>query len=249
MKSAARSTGKGIVKKNPWTALDWLAFLALLIWSGAGLFFTLHHVTPTVTATWHIAAWLRQFINGCLEYGDVTLIILAFINTHLHAARQWASGAARAWCVIILLGAYGIECFGTMTTFPFGEYHYTGKFGPMIWMVPMTIPLAWHIVLTNAVFLVRIVLPHATQLVEALLAGILCTAYDFVLEPFATTQKHYWTWAGGAVPALNYIAWFVLSALLIRYFAPTLSTPYRLDPRPWLILGLTVAIFVVAEIK
>jgi hypothetical protein len=35
----------------------------------------------------------------------------------------------------------------------------------------------------------------------------------------------------------------VISGLLIRFFAPTAATRFRLDPRPWLVLGLTLLIF------
>ena len=100
---------------------------------------------------------------------------------------------------------------------------------------------------TNALFLVRAAAPYLSRIIEALLAGLICTAYDFILEPFATTTKHYWVWTEGTVPVLNYVAWFVLSALLIRLFAPTLSNRFRFDPRPILILGLTVAIFIAGK--
>jgi nitrate/nitrite transporter NarK len=37
------------------------------------------------------------------------------------------------------------------------------------------------------------------------------------------------------------MAWWVISGLLIRVFAPTATG--RFDPRPWLVLGLTLLIF------
>ncbi len=228
----------------PWNAVDFIALAAFVIWSLAGLTFTLQHITPDAIAHWQIAPPLRQFATACLQYGDEILILLAFINTHLHAARQWTAGIARQWAVIIILCAYAIEAIGTKTALPFGDYQYTGNFGPMLWLVPITIPLAWHIVVTNALFIVRAIAPHVSSLVEAGLVGVICTVYDTILEPFATTVKNYWVWADGKIPQLNYIAWFVLSALLVWLFAPTLSTQHRRDPRPFLILALTIAIFI-----
>jgi uncharacterized membrane protein len=232
-----------------WNLFEQLAFAAFAFWSAAGLIFTLYHITPGNVARWPIAGGLKLFVDACLRNGDPILILLAVINTHLHAVRQWTAGIARRWGITILLCAYGIEYCGTTTGLPFGEYRYTDHFGPMLGAVPLTIPLAWQVVLTNALFVVRAVIPNASQVTEAILAGALCTLYDFVLEPFATTVKHYWNWHEGNVPPLNYVAWFVLSALLIRFFAPTLSTRHRLDPRPWLILGFTVAIFIVGALK
>ena len=234
-------------KHIPWNFVDYLALAAFLIWSVAGLTFEIQHITPDTIAHWQISDFLRRFVGGCLHYGDEILILLAFINTHLHAARQWTAGVARKWAVIILLCSYAIEAIGTKTGLPFGEYAYTENFGPMLWLVPLTIPFAWHIVVTNALFIVRAILPHVSELVEALLVGVICTVYDFILEPFATTVRHYWNWSGGTIPHLNYVAWFVLSAALAYLFAPTLSTTYRRDPRPFLILLLTVVIFIAGK--
>ena len=117
----------------------------------------------------------------------------------------------------------------------------------MLGLVPLTIPFAWHVVVTNALFLVRAAAPHLSRLVEAALVGIISMTYDFILEPFATTVKHYWVWTDGSVPPINYLAWFVISAALVLIFAPTLSNRVRFDLRPALILGLTIAIFLAGE--
>jgi uncharacterized membrane protein len=250
MKSAGQGTTAGMkYKKVRWSSAEAIAFIAFVIWSVAGLIFTLQHITPSAIAHWQLPDALTQFIVLCLQWGDPILILLAFTNTHLHAARQWSDGIARRWCFIVVVFAYGIETLGTKTGIPFGEYHYTGDFGPMLGLVPLTIPLAWHVVVTNALFLVRAIVPHTSRIAEAVVTGLLCTMYDFVLEPFATTIKHYWIWTEGAVPPLNYVAWFVLSAMLVGIFAPTVSTRYRLDPRPLLILLFTITIFFAGEMK
>jgi len=239
----------GSAKAGGWNFVEKLAFAAFLIWCAAGLTFTLQGVSSGDVARWPVRPWLGEFVGFCLRTGDPILILLAFINTHLHAVRQWSAGVARRWAAIVLVGAFGIETFGAITSLPFGDYHYTDRFGFVLGVVPLTIPLAWHVVVTNALFLVRAFAPHVSPSLEAALAGILCTLYDVVLEPFATTVKQYWIWAGGTIPPLNYVAWFVLSGLLVRLFAPTLSSRFRFDPRPALILGLTIAIFLAGEWK
>jgi uncharacterized membrane protein len=245
MKSFTRTTDPTFKPKvTGWTLLEKIALAAFIIWSAAGLAFTTGRISPATIAQWNLPAGLGPFIVLCLQNGDPILILLAFINTHLHATRQWTSGIARRWALLIVGCSFAIETFGARTGIPFGQYHYTDNFGPVLGLVPITIPLAWHVVVTNALFLVRAVAPHLSRLVEAALAGLICTAYDFILEPFATVTKNYWVWTEGSVPPINYVAWFVLSALLIRIFAPTLSNRFRFDPRPALILGLTVAIFI-----
>jgi putative membrane protein len=240
-------------RREPWTLSEFVFFGAFVFWSFAGLIFTLGRLTPASVGAWHLPVDLQNFIDLCIYCGDPILIALAFFNTHLHAARQWTGGVARRWAFTIVLCAFIIETIGTLTSLPFGDYHYSDKFGPTIWpgstlfTVPLTIPLAWHVIITNALFLVRAIAPHASSTLEALAAGFICMAYDFILEPFATTVKGYWTWADGSVPLINYLAWLVISALLIRLFAPTLSTRFRYDIRPVSILALTILIFLAGE--
>jgi uncharacterized membrane protein len=227
-----------------WNRLERDLFIAFLAWSGAGLIFTLLHISPESISHGPLPAWLVRFIVFCLGAGDPILIVLAFANTHLHAARQWSPPVARRWGLLLLVASFAIETLGARTGFPFGPYYYTDRFGPPLGVVPMTIPLAWYVVATNSLFIVRALMPHGTRLTEAALTGLLCTVYDFVLEPFATTVKHYWIWTDGSIPVQNYAAWFVLSGLLVRLFAPEASTRFRRDPRPVLILLVTLLIFV-----
>jgi uncharacterized membrane protein len=231
-----------------WDKLEKSLFAAFLFWTAAGLIFTACRITPATIAAWPAPDALREFVGLCLRTGDPILILLAFANTHLHAARQWTPALARRWALIVLAASLAVETLGVRTGFPFGVYRYSDLFGPALGAVPLTIPLAWHVVLTNALFLVRAVFPHRSRPMEAALAALLGTTYDSILEPFATTVKGYWQWRGGAVPPQNYLAWFVVGGLLIWGFAPTAATRYPRDPRPAVILGATVALFVAGRL-
>ena len=227
-----------------WNRLDKSLFIAFLIWSAAGLIFTLLHISTETIAHWPVPSWLQRFVDFCLGTGDPVLIALAFANTHLHAARQWSAPLARRWGLLLLIGALAMETLGACTGFPFGTYHYTERFGPLLGVVPMTIPLAWYVVVTNSLFVARTVATHGSRLIEAAATGLFCTIYDFILEPFATTVKHYWIWSDGGIPLQNYAAWFGLSGLLVWLFAPRTSTRFPRDPRPVLILLVTLLIFI-----
>jgi len=227
-----------------WSRWEKVVLGAFLFWSAAGLIFTFGHITALTVMRWPIPVWLIQFVQFCLRTGDPILILLAFANTHLHAARQWTPSVARRWGLIVIGASFAVETLGACTGFPFGAYHYTDRFGPLLGVVPMTIPLAWHVVVTNALLLVRRAAPHLPRMGEVALTALLCTIYDFILEPFATTVKGYWIWSGGIIPVQNFAAWFVISGLLVWFFAPTSATRFRNDPRPWLVLGITVLIFV-----
>jgi uncharacterized membrane protein len=235
-------------QRRRWTFTEGFLFAAFLFWCTAGLIFTFARLTPAEIGRWHLPPDLENFVDLCIYNGDPILIILAFFNTHLHAARQWTAGVARRWAIFICFYAFVIETFGTLSSLPFGDYHYTDKFGPLLGAVPFTIPFAWHVIVTNALFLVRAVAPHTSRLAENLATGAVCTAYDFVLEPFATNVKGYWIWSDGSVPLINYLAWFVISTLLVRFFAPTLTSLFRFDIRPAVILGGTLLIFLAGEL-
>jgi len=230
-----------------WQLVDTFFFIAFLFWSTAGLVFTLGRISPDEVARWGLPETLRGFIVGCIHTGDPLLILLAFANTHLHAARQWSAPVARRWALVVFVAALAVETFGTLTGVPFGDYHYTHRFGPMLGVVPLTIPLAWHVVVTNALFLARALAGDRSRLLEVGLTGAICTLYDFILEPFATGAKQYWIWSGGTIPPENYVSWFVLSALLVWIFAPKMTTLYSRDPRPGLILAMMLLIFIAAR--
>ncbi|HUB67022.1 MAG TPA: carotenoid biosynthesis protein [Candidatus Methylacidiphilales bacterium] len=227
-----------------WSRIEKIAFGAFLFWTAAALIFTLLRISPENVARWPVPGWLAGFVDLCLGTGDPILILLAFANTHFHAARQWTSTTARRWALIVCGVAFGVETAGAWSGFPFGSYHYTDRFGPLLGLVPFTIPLAWHVVVTNALFMVRAVGRYLSRKLEAVGAALICAAYDFVLEPFATRAKHYWEWSAGQPPAQNYAAWFAISALLVWFFAPSDATRFPADRRPLLILGLTLLIFV-----
>jgi uncharacterized membrane protein len=228
-----------------WTSLEKALFAAFLFWSVCGLIFTLGKIYPENVEVWRVPAFLRIFVLACLGAGDPILILLAFANTHLHAARQWSPAIARRWALLVLVAALIVETVGVRTGFPFGAYRYTGSFGPMLGLVPFVIPFAWHVVVTNALFLTRRYASQAPRAVQAVITGAICTAYDSVLEPFATHAKHYWNWTGGRVPLQNYIAWFVISALLAGFLAPRPAKIHAPgDPRPSLVLAVMLLIFI-----
>jgi uncharacterized membrane protein len=233
-----------------WTVLEKTFLGAFLFWFACGLIFTLGGISADNAAAWPLPGWLHVFVALCLRWGDPLLIFLAFANTHLLASRQWGAALARRWAVIILALSFAIETCGALTGFPFGHYAYTTHFGPELGVVPLAIPLAWQVVLTNALFLVRTLAPHAPRLAEAAGVGLIATLYDSVLEPFATRVKFYWEWNDhNAVPLQNYAAWFVIGTLLVLAFAPTSASRAGRDVRPALILGATIALFLAGTFR
>ncbi len=224
-----------------------IVFGAFLFWVIAGLIFTCLPTAPQQVEHWPIPVFLQSFVKLCLAIGDPLLILLAFCNSHLVAWKYWGDKSARFWGGCVLVISAVVETLGVETGWIFGKYTYTTHFGPMLGVIPAVIPMAWHVVLTQSVFIVRSLAPQARRGVQTALSATLVTAYDGVLEPFATQVKGYWFWDHGTVPIQNYVAWWAMSYLLIHFLAPVESKRLKSDLRPWGIIGGTLLIFLVGR--
>jgi uncharacterized membrane protein len=228
-----------------WHLSDTLLFAAFCAWMAIGLASTALGVNEDTAAQWGLPRFLQGFVSLCLQAGDPVLIVLAALNTHWLLCRVWGVAAARRWLLIVVVSSAAVETLGTLTGFPFGPYSYTANFGPQLGPLPVTIPLAWHVLLGNALILWRSMLPGFVPSIEALAAAAAVTAIDWVMEPFASKVKYYWVWStpGGAVPPQNYLAWGIVAFLLIRFAAKSPAHQQGFEPRPFVILGSMLLLF------
>ena len=182
---------------------------------------------------------LVPFVEFCLSQGDPILILLAFANTHLHAARQWTPAVARRWALIVSSSRpRHRDASARSPAFPSATTTTPTASARCSACVPLTIPLAWHVVVTNALFLVRAVIAPSSRAVEA----IAHRAHLHRLRFHSRALRHqclqaYWNWNGGRVPAKNYVAWFVLSARWRGSSRPPSCPVSRAIPAPPSSLG------------
>jgi putative membrane protein len=131
-----------------------------------------------------------------------------------------------AWAAAACAAGFALEAAGVATGRIFGEYAYGTILGPKALGVPLIIGLNWALVILGSVsFVVRFVRP---PLAAAVLAGALTAFFDWVLEPVAVSFG-YWTWAGGAIPVRNYLAWFLIAGALAFLY-----TWRRVTVKSWL---------------
>lgn len=197
---------------------------------------------------------LALALLAILRVSDAVWISLAAIVVYLHTAAAEGLRTARTWAAIILLGSLAAEWFGAQTGLPFGPYRYTDHFGWRIGgVVPVTIPLAWMVILLCGRTLILKFQPQASRLGLALGVGCVAVLTDLNLEFVAWKVRGYWIWYPDLVgpkpfwpPWQNFAAWFGLSVLLT--FA--LPVNYELRPhrpqarRPLLVLVLMNTLFV-----
>ena len=140
------------------------------------------------------------------------LLLSAFLLFWYHEpkTRNWG-----IFALVVFGVGLGVEILGVNTGWPFGEYSYGLALGPKVWGTPLLIGINW-LVLTYASGIISFNFPVGLNL-KALLGALLMLFLDFLIEP-AAIQLDFWTWENTEIPLQNYLAWYVISFGLIRYF-------------------------------
>jgi putative membrane protein len=120
---------------------------------------------------------------------------------------------------ISVLTGYLIEVLGVKTGLIFGEYKYLTTLGPKIFEVPPIIGLNWFLMIYCTGSLV-LKLNVKSIFIKSLVGALLMAAFDFFAEPVAIAQNM-WSWTNYNPPIQNYVAWFVISFILLYYFNTT----------------------------
>jgi uncharacterized membrane protein len=164
--------------------------------------------------------------------GFITPLLFPFAL--IHGARRYGWKGIAVFMVITLIVSNILENSSILTGFPFGHYYYTDSLGPKIALVPFFISLsyisfgylAW-VISTLLVGEVRQRSTIFTTVAVPLVASFVMVAWDFSLDPIASTINHAWIWKDGGgyfgVPFSNYVGWsftvyvfFQLYALYMR---------------------------------
>ena len=133
----------------------------------------------------------------------------------------------RAYLSLFLVFAcgFGIEWIGVNTGFPFGQYEYGTVLGPKVGNTPLLIGVNWSMLVLSVVFIGRLFSKNILAI--AIIGGLLMTGLDILIEPVAI-KTGMWHWFGMQPPIQNYIAWFVIAAILsaaVHKISPQLKNP------------------------
>lgn len=225
--------------------LEKILWPALLIWAAVGLVTSLLKFNEGTLSEMQLPVFLNSFLALCLRWGDFIFHLLAAGNL-LFAVSQ-AISWRKTWISFLVITVLSgvVETLGTRTGFPFGDYIYTDRMGPMLMnTLPLAIPLAWWNILSPFFMLMRHYFPKLNPRLTCLSVAALATLIDWIMEPFAWRIKGYWIWTSGTIPLQNYCAWFALSFLLCR--VSPIYSPYRpiLDKRFIAVPALMLAFFI-----
>jgi len=128
--------------------------------------------------------------------------------------RNWSLKQIMVFLSVAIIG-YGIEVAGVITGHVFGKYSYGSTLGFKVFQTPLLIGLNW-LMLIYCVYLItkKTALPVILQVIAG---SMLMVFYDIIMEPVAI-HLDMWSWKGNDVPLQNYLAWFVISAVMLTIF-------------------------------
>ncbi len=118
------------------------------------------------------------------------------------------------------------EIIGVNTGLLFGAYQYGQVLGPKLYGVPLLIGLNWFVIvfcsgaiLTQGIEVLQnklnVKITGLASTIFVVIGGAtIATCFDFILEPVAV-KLNFWSWENGQIPLLNYLCWFIISAILL----------------------------------
>ena len=118
-------------------------------------------------------------------------------------------------CGVFLCG-FLVEVLGVKTGKIFGSYYYGTTLGFKIATVPLLMGVNWVILIFSTGQMIKS-LKIRNGILASLIGGLCLITFDFFLEPVAM-KFDYWHWDWHEIPLQNYIAWFVVSVILLKFY-------------------------------
>lgn len=165
-----------------------------------------------------------------LNIPQATKLFQLFTPFHLLVSLVILLGFHKQWnlhffifAVVTFLTGFFVEVAGVKTGVIFGEYQYETTLGLKVLDVPPLIGANWLLL----VYCVGSSFCRTNQpiYIKVIYGALSLTMLDFLIEPVAV-QLNMWTWKTEQPPVQNFIAWFLVSAVLLTLF---FSLKFRKD--------------------
>lgn len=175
-----------------------------------------------VSITFIILFHFFGFLGLCLPqtfsfFNALVPIHLFFMLIALGILHKDWNAAFVIYLIAAFLIGFFIEVIGVHTKLIFGEYTYGKTFGLKVFSVPLLIGINWIYMSYLAGTLVQRFLESYNTILKSLIGAVLMVLVDVFIEPLAS-KLDYWHWAGNVIPFQNYVAWFVVSFVLLSIF-------------------------------
>lgn len=117
------------------------------------------------------------------------------------------------WLIGAFIFSVSLEIIGVKTGLVFGTYEYGETMNLQLMNVPIVIGLNWIILILAGYNLAKNI---SSGVMAIPLSGILVVLFDFVMEPVAM-ELDYWRWENQTIPVQNYLAWFLITIILVSF--------------------------------
>lgn len=142
-------------------------------------------------------------VNPDLFHKTTPYVLSIFAIVAIFYAPKWQY-------IPIFVITFLIEALGVATGFPFGNYYYTERLGPMLLATPLLIGINWVWVSIGAKQ-IALLTKLDNKWLLALISGLVVVIFDILLEPVAIMLE-WWVWPDG-VGLANYAAWFIIGGV------------------------------------
>jgi putative membrane protein len=186
-------------------------------------------------AAWITLAVLLALIVACswnptpFAQGLAAIAIAAAL---IHAMRNYGIRHGLGLFAICLAITFTMENIGTRTGFPFGHYRFAvGANLPHVGAIPIIVGPLWFGMGYFSWVIAAMLLNGADRHLHArsnltllpVVAALVMTAWDVVMDPPASTIAKAWIWQDGGVyfgvPLSNFAGWLLTSWLFFQAFA------------------------------
>lgn len=116
----------------------------------------------------------------------------------------------------VFLCGWLVEVLGVHTGKIFGIYYYGDTLGYKIAAVPLLMGINWVILIFSIGQMVKS-FKIRNSILASLTGALMLIIFDFFMEPVAM-KFDYWQWDLHVIPLQNYIAWFIVSIILLKFY-------------------------------
>lgn len=120
------------------------------------------------------------------------------------------------FALLIFISSIIVEWLGVHKGWIFGNYSYGQTLGIKADEIPLIIGVNWFLLIYSAGILMQRTRIRSI-LIRVIVGAIILMLLDVIIEPVAQ-HFDYWHWTNNAVPLKNYLAWFLVSGVMLFVF-------------------------------
>jgi uncharacterized membrane protein len=202
----------------------------------------------TRTALWALIALYALACLLQLFPAPILLLILLHVLPPLlfallHGTLAYRLRGMLLFAALSLIVGNVFENLSIRTGFPFGHYHFTAAMGPKLFLVPITLGLAYLGVGYLAFVIGRLLvcgpaapLSGRRVFLVPVVAAFAMVAWDVSMEPVWSTLLRLWVWHEGGpyfgAPLSNFFGWYLTVYVFYQLFALYLARTPAAAPLP-----------------